>query len=269
MSDELKVTILGCGSSGGVPRIGNDWGTCDPANPKNRRSRCAILVERLGRHGKTTVLIDTGPDLREQMLANEVAEIDAVLYTHGHADHLHGIDDLRQFALLQKSRVPVYMGGVTYENARRSFEYCFKTPKGSNYPPILERFPLVPGEPVVISGRGGEIRFLPVEVDHGDISAFGFRFHDIAYLPDVSHIPESAVSAFSGLRLWILDCLRPNPHPSHFHLEMTLDWIRQMRPGQAVLTNLHNTLDYSVLDEDTAKNTHPAYDGMVIVKSVE
>ncbi|WP_417694705.1 MBL fold metallo-hydrolase [Roseibium sp.] len=268
MSDELKITILGCGSSGGVPRIGNDWGDCDPTNPKNRRLRCSILLERSGPDGTTTVLIDTGPDMRQQVLEAGVSRLDAVIYTHAHADHLHGIDDLRQFAMLQRDKIPVYMGGYTYERAQQSFGYCFQTPQGSNYPPILARQPLVPGSEISITGKGGTIELLPVEVIHGEIAAFGFRFHDVAYLPDVSDIPDSAVSAFAGLKLWILDCLRPTPHPSHFHLETTLEWISRLRPANAILTNLHNALDYEKLDQMTPETVHPAFDGLQLTFSV-
>lgn len=264
MSDRLRIRILGCGSSGGVPRIGNDWGACDPLNPRNRRLRCSLLVERVSAQGVTRVLIDTGPDLREQMLTADVPALDAVLYTHSHADHLHGIDDLRQFAMLQRQRMPVYMDDRTYCGSLRAFSYCFETPAGSSYPPILDRHRLEAGETTIIDGRGGPIDFLPIEVEHGEIPALGFRIRDIAYLPDVSGIPAAAAPAFADLQLWILDCLRPTPHPSHFHLEQALGWIERMSPREAVLTNLHNSLDHDDLDAMTPAHVRPAHDMMLL-----
>ena len=264
MSAELEITILGCGSSGGVPRIGNDWGSCDPRNPKNRRRRCSILVRRIGEGGVTTVLIDTGPDMREQLLDAGVDHVDAVLYTHAHADHLHGIDDLRMFAIRERRRIPVYMDAETSRRSREAFGYCFETPPGSSYPPILDEFRLVKDVETVISGQGGDIRFLPIEVHHGDIDALGFRFDDVAYLPDVSGIPEEAVTRFAGLRLWIIDALRRTQHPSHFSLADALGWIADLQPAQAILTNLHNDMDHAALTQELPRGVIPAHDGMVL-----
>lgn len=268
MKDQLTVTILGCGSSGGVPRIGNDWGACDPANPKNNRKRCSILVERTSTKGTTTVLVDTGPDLRQQMLETDVQGVDAVLYTHAHADHLHGIDDLRMFAIRHKRRVPVYMDEPTFERADMAFGYCFRTPEKSSYPPILERMPMRAGDAVSIAGEGGTLTFLPVEVQHGEITALGFRFHDIAYLPDVSDIPVTALGGFENLDTWIVDCLRHHPHPSHFNLEDTLMWLTRMQPAKAVLTNMHNDLDYASLAGELPEGAVPAFDGLKITKEL-
>jgi phosphoribosyl 1,2-cyclic phosphate phosphodiesterase len=268
MRDTLTVTILGCGSSGGVPRIGNDWGACDPSNPKNSRKRCSILVERTSSKGTTTVLIDTGPDLRQQMLEAGVQSVDAVLYTHAHADHLHGIDDLRMFAILHKKRVPVYMDKPTFERADTAFGYCFKTPERSSYPPILERIPMSAGDPVSIAGEGGVLTFLPVEVQHGEITALGFRFHDLAYLPDVSDIPEAACDHFGHLDTWIVDCLRRSPHPSHFNLDDTLMWLNRMQPAKAILTNMHNDLDYASLADELPDGVVPAFDGLKIIRRI-
>lgn len=264
MTDDLTITILGCGSSGGVPRIGNDWGACDPANPKNRRRRCSILVERQSATGKTTVLIDTGPDLREQMLSANVQALDAVLYTHAHADHLHGIDDLRMFAIRTRKRVQAYMDGATLARIQEAFGYCFRTPYGSSYPPIMEANLIEAGKVVRIDGEGGPIDFLPIEVVHGDIHALGFRINDLAYLPDVSDIPAASAGHFKGLKTWVLDCLRHAPHPSHFNLDDALRWIADMAPQKAVLTNLHNDLDYLALARELPEHITPAFDGMVI-----
>ncbi|WP_417683828.1 MBL fold metallo-hydrolase [Roseibium sp.] len=262
MPDRIEITILGCGSSGGVPRIGNDWGACDPQNPKNRRLRCSILVERFGAEGTTTVLIDTGPDLRQQLLSANIGDVDAVLYTHAHADHLHGIDDLRMIAIRHKKHVPVFMDETTYERATAAFDYCFRTPEGSSYPPIMERHAMTAGEPVEITGAGGALTFLPVEVVHGEINALGFRFHGAGYLPDVSDIPARAIAPLSGLDVLILDCLRRTPHPSHFHLDATLTWQNRLAPGHCITTNMHNDLDYDTLARELPTSVEPAFDGM-------
>jgi phosphoribosyl 1,2-cyclic phosphate phosphodiesterase len=264
MSAELEITILGCGSSGGVPRLGDDWGRCDPAEPRNRRRRCALLVRQRGEGGETTVLIDTGPDMRAQLLDAGVGYLDAVIYTHAHADHLHGIDDLRMLALRNRMKVPVYMDEPTSARAHEAFDYCFTTPPGSSYPPILDERRIAAGEETVIEGAGGPIGFLPIRVHHGEISSLAFRFQDVIYLPDVSEIPGSEVARFAGLRLLILDALRRTPHPSHFSLDDALHWIASLTPAQAILTNMHNDMDYATLLAELPENVKPAYDGMVI-----
>lgn len=260
----IKLTILGCGSSSGVPKIGNNWGNCDPNEPKNRRSRCALLVEKSGENGCTTVLIDTGPDLRTQMLDANVSHLDAVLYTHAHADHLHGIDDLRAFMLRTKKKMPVYMDGETYQRAEAAFGYCFKTPAGSNYPPILEHHLIEPGEAFAIEGAGGPITFDPITVAHGNIDALGYRIEDAAYIPDVSDFSNQNLEQLAGLDLLILDCLRRPPHPSHFCLEDSLKWTGILAPDRAVFTNLNDNLDYGELLHELPDNIVPAYDGMTL-----
>ena len=264
MASNLKVTILGCGSSTGVPRIGGDWGECDPKGPKNRRLRCALLVQRFSENGTTTIVIDTGPDLRAQMLSAGVTKVDAVLYTHAHADHLHGIDDLRFFALMQRAKVPVYMDEFTSKRVRSAFDYCFVTPPGSGYPPILTENKLIDGTPVTIDGAGGKITALPFKVNHGDIDALGFRFQDLAYTPDVKDIPESSLPALQGLDTWIVDALRRKPHQSHFCLDDALEWIGKLKPNKAILTNLHCDLDYQQLTSELPDNVSPAFDGRTI-----
>jgi phosphoribosyl 1,2-cyclic phosphate phosphodiesterase len=261
----VRLTILGCGSSGGVPRIGNDWGKCDPKEAKNRRRRCALLVEKFGDNDCTTVLIDTGPDLRDQLLGANVQRMDAVLYTHAHADHLHGIDDLRAFMVRDRRRIPVYMDIATFDKAMAAFGYCFETPKGSSYPPILHRHAMAAGTPVVIEGPGGAIEFLPIEVTHGEINALGFRIGNTAYVPDVSDISRENFDLLTGLDLLILDCLRRNPHPSHFNLDDALSWTKDLVPKKAIFTNLHNDLDYETLKGELPDGIEPAFDGLQVL----
>ena len=265
-AERIIATVMGCGSSGGVPRIGGHWGACDPANPKNRRRRCSLLIEGFsaGSDQPTRIIVDTGCDLREQLLDANVDRVEAVLYTHEHADHTHGIDDLRVLALNNRKRVDVYF---THEAANRivpSFAYCFTAPPGSGYPPILNQHLIEGGEELVVDGPGGSITVLPFEQDHGDIVSLGFRVGGFAYSCDLSGIPERSVDAVSGLDVWILDALRPAPHPSHLSLSEALELVTLRAPRQAVLTNLHIDLDYEATERDTPDNVTPAYDGMKI-----
>lgn len=262
MSDEIRFTILGCGSSGGVPRLGGHWGDCDPENPKNRRQRCSLLVERQNGHGTTTVLVDTSPDLRNQLLDAGVGRLDGVIYTHAHADHVHGIDDLRMIVFNMRQRLQVWADGDTQDALLSRFGYVFTQPKGSPYPPILE-LNTIDGD-TTIDGPGGPITFHPFEVDHGSIEALGFRVGDVAYLPDVAAIPEDAWTALAYLDTWIVDALRRDPHPTHSHLAQTLDWIAQAKPKRAILTNMHIDLDYATVLNETPDHVEPAYDGMTI-----
>ncbi|PWE30539.1 phosphoribosyl 1,2-cyclic phosphodiesterase [Maritimibacter sp. 55A14] len=260
--DRLRFTILGCGSSGGVPRLGNNWGACDPANPRNTRRRCALLVERLGRDGTTRVLIDTGPDMRAQLLDAGVGNLDAVVYTHSHADHVHGLDDLRMIVFNRRSKLPVWADGPTQEALLSRFGYAFVQPEGSAYPPILDLHTIA--GPVHIDGAGGTVTLTPFEVEHGAMDALGFRIADLAYLPDVSAMTEPAWKAVKGLDCWILDALRRTPHPTHVHLDLSLEWIARAAPRRAVLTNMHIDLDYATVDAETPDHITPAHDGMVI-----
>ena len=261
----LSVRILGCGSSGGVPRVGTGWGACDPANPKNRRTRCSILVENISASGaRTIVLIDTGPDLREQLLAAQTDHIDAVLYTHAHADHTHGIDDVRPLVLKMKAMIPAYMDAPTSLDVRDKFSYIFETPPGSYYPPLLVEHRLEHGKPIHITGPGGALSFTPVNLHHGEIDALGFRFGNAMYSPDVKAIPADSLPYFHDLDLWIVDALRHTPHPSHFCLSETLAWIDRLKPKRAILTNLHTDLDYQALRQSLPDHIVPAFDGMQI-----
>lgn len=265
----LTFTILGCGSSAGVPRIGSGWGACDPSNPKNRRRRCSLLVERRGEGGVTRVLIDTSPDLREQLLDADAHHIDAVLFTHEHADHTHGIDDLRALALHQKRRIDVHMDEPTAVALRMRFAYCFVTPPGSSYPPILREHRLEPGLPVSVEGAGGAITALPFLQSHGDIPSLGFRFGNLAYSCDLNGLPDASQAALADLDTWIVDALRHTPHPSHWSLSETLDWIGRIRPRRAILTNMHVDLDYATLRGELPGHIEPAYDGMRVVAAAE
>lgn len=260
----LTVTILGCGSSGGVPRVGSGWGACDPSEPRNRRRRCSILVEREGAAGTTAVLVDTSPDLREQLLDAGVRRLDAVLFTHEHADHTHGIDDLRPLVIAMRRRVPAYADDATRAVLLQRFGYCFETPPGSEYPPIVDLRPLRPPEPVRLDGPGGAIEAEPFRMVHGTIDAYGFRFGDLAYAPDVSHMPEESVARLEGLEVLILDALRDTPHPTHFSVAEALALIGRVRPRRAVLTNLHTDLDYAELARRLPPGVDVAFDGMRI-----
>ena len=263
MADRLRLTILGCGSSPGTPRITGDWGNCDPANPKNRRRRAAAMVERIGPKGRTTVVIDTGPDFREQMIAAEVRRVDAVLYTHPHADHIHGIDDLRGYALAQGGLVDIHADQPTLERLKQAFGYCFETPPGSSYPPILRAHNIAHDTPVTIEGEGGPLTFEPLPQIHGDIISLGFRIGSIAYCPDVSAFPSETAERLRGLKLLVIDALQYKRHPSHFSLEEALDWIASLRPAKALLTHMHIPLDYERVLRETPDHVAPAFDGMI------
>ena len=262
LTAELKITILGCGSSGGVPRLGGHWGECDPTNPKNSRRRCSILVERITDAGKTAVLIDTSPDLRSQLLDANVGRLDAVIYTHDHADHVHGLDDLRMIVINMRARLPVWADGNTQNTLLSRFGYTFVQPPTSAYPPILD-INTINGD-VRIDGAGGTICFTPFEVKHGSIDALGFKIDNIAYLPDVSEIPDDVWPQLDNLDCWIVDALRRDPHPTHSHLSQTLEWIERVKCKTAVLTNMHNDLDYQTVADETADHIQPAYDGMTL-----
>ncbi|CTQ31739.1 MBL fold metallo-hydrolase [Jannaschia rubra] len=258
----LRFTILGCGSSGGVPRLGGHWGDCDPDDPLNRRRRCSLLVERIGGNGITRVLFDTSPDMRAQLLDAGVGALDGVVWTHSHADHVHGIDDLRMIVFNQRQRLDVWADDDTYAALNERFRYVFETPEGSHYPPILTRHPMA--GPITIDGAGGKVTVTPIPVGHGDIDALGLRVGGMVYMPDVNTIPDASLPLLRGMDVWILDALRRSPHPSHLSLPETLDWIDRMAPARAVLTNMHIDLDRATIDAETPPHVTPAHDGMVI-----
>jgi phosphoribosyl 1,2-cyclic phosphate phosphodiesterase len=258
----LSLTILGCGSSAGVPRPALGWGACDPNNPKNRRRRCSLLAERAGDHGITRILIDTSPDLREQLIDADVGHIDAVFLTHEHADQTHGIDDLRSVVLHQRKRIPVYLNRATADHILLRFSYCFVAPPGSAYPPILNHHAIEAGESRTIDGKGGAVTLSAIILEHGNIPALGYRIADAAYTPDVSDIPAESWPLLENLELWIIDGLRYSGHPSHFSVNDALAWIDRFKPRRAVITNMHSDLDYEVLRQNLPPGVIPAYDGM-------
>ena len=259
-----RLIILGCGSSGGVPRLGNQWGACDPENARNARMRCSALLEKEGPDGTTRVLIDTSPDMRQQLLNAGVGNLDAVVYTHEHADHTHGLDDLRMIVINQRAVLTIYADERTQTSLLGGFGYAFYQPEGSPYPPILNMHNIEPDEPVVISGAGGTIQLKPIPVEHGTQGSLGFRIGDVAYIPDVSDIPDSSLPLIENLSVWIIDCLRETHHPSHFNLETSLAWIGRMKPDHAILTNLHVDLDYDDVNQRTDDHISAAFDGRVV-----
>ena len=264
--EQVRFTFLGTGSSGGVPRVGNDWGDCDPSEPRNRRRRCCALLDVGPLDAPDTctrILIDSSPELREQLLDVGLQHLDALVYTHDHADQSHGIDDVRALALRMRRRVPTYMDARTASTLTERFSYCFKGHGG--YPPILDRqADIVPLEPFTITGEGGPVTLLPVEQMHGRIMSLGFRIGNLAYCNDLHDFPEESLEALTGLDTLILDALRYTPHPSHAHLERALDWIERLAPKEAWLTNLHIDMDYQTLCKELPDHVRPAYDGLAL-----
>jgi phosphoribosyl 1,2-cyclic phosphate phosphodiesterase len=264
VSGTLEFTILGCGSSGGVPRADGAWGACDPADPRNRRLRCSLLVRRPSDDGPeqaTTVLVDTSPDLTEQTCDAGVKRLDAVLFTHDHADQTHGIDDVRAFAVRARRRIACHMDRPTHETLMRRFGYIFHG-EGS-YPPICEA-QLIPehGAAWRIGGPSGDIPVVTFDQDHGGVRSVGYRFGPVAYSSDVVDLPPQAFAALAGVKVWIVDALRYTPHPTHAHLARTLEWIAQVRPERAILTNMHIDLDYATLSAELPAGVEPAFDGL-------
>ncbi|MEQ1944559.1 MBL fold metallo-hydrolase [Mesorhizobium sp. VNQ89] len=263
--DILRLTILGCGSSPGVPRITGDWGNCDPNDPRNRRTRTAAMVERVAPDGRVTrVVIDTGPDFRAQMVAAGVKRLDAVVYTHPHADHIHGIDDLRGYWLEQRNLIDVHADAPTLARLKQAFSYCFETPPGGSYPPIVRGHLIDTPAAFTVEGEGGPLTFEPLPHVHGDIMSLGFRVGRLAYCPDVSDFPAATVERLGRLDVLVIDALQYNTHPSHFSLGQALGWIERLTPGRAVLTHMHTPLDYAAVSAETPDHVEPAYDGMTI-----
>lgn len=252
----MKVTVLGCGSSGGVPLIGNDWGACDPKNPKNRRSRVSVLVEQ----GDAVMLVDTSPDIRSQLLTVDLKKISAILYTHAHADHCHGIDDLRSVNWLMRKPIPIYADAETMKELEERFAYIFTGTHvpGHFYKPSVE--PNVINGPFAVEG----MPVMPFRQDHGYAHSLGFRFGDFAYSTDAKLLDDAAFDALRGVKTWVVDCVREAPHPTHSHLAQTLEWIARVGCERAYLTHMNQTLDYETLRAKLPPGVEPAYDGLVI-----
>ncbi len=276
MTGRLRITILGSGSSGGVPRFGGpdgagDWGACDPAEPKNRRTRCSILVQREHpEHGfahdkVTSILVDTSPDMRAQLLAARCSRLDAVLFTHDHADQTHGIDDLRVLALQMRRRIPVYIDDATAGRLLERFDYCFEQAPGSLYPAILEKRDMPPcGDEFSVDGPSGPILVSAFLQHHGNVDSLGFRFGDMAYSSDVVGLPDESFEILAGVKCWILDALQYEPHRTHAHLDLALEWLARIRPDRGILTNLHIHMDYETLKNKLPEGVEPAYDGLTV-----
>ncbi|WP_137128789.1 MBL fold metallo-hydrolase [Rhizobium sp. FY34] len=260
-----RFTILGCSSSPGVPRLDGDWGACDPQNPRNRRRRSSFLIEQMAADGATTtVVVDTGPDFREQMISASVKRIDAVLYTHAHADHLHGIDDVRGYFHSQHQRIPIWADPFTMERIRQGFGYCLETPPGGNYPPIVKPHLIEDiDQPIRIDGPGGTIEIHVHRQQHGEIESLGFRIGNVAYCSDVSDFPQESIARLQGLDVLVIDALQYSYHPNHLSLEQALGWVERLGAGRAILTHMHIPLDYQTVLDETPAHVEPAYDGMV------
>jgi phosphoribosyl 1,2-cyclic phosphate phosphodiesterase len=254
----MKVTILGCGGSNGVPLIGGNWGACNPDNPRNRRLRASILVE----HDGTRLLVDSSPDLRQQLLASGGGWLDAVIYTHGHADHLHGIDDLRMVNVVRQAPLDAYADARTLAQIRERFGYVLEplSPSGEGhfYKPCL-----VPRE---IAGpfRVGEVEAVPFEQDHGFSKTLGFRFGAFAYSTDVWQLDDAAFAVLAGVKVWVVDCLRWEAHGTHSHFDRTLEWIARVKPERAILTHMNHTMDYDAVAARCPPGVEPAYDGLLL-----
>ena len=260
----LRFTMLGCGSSPGVPRPNGDWGACDPTEPKNRRLRASLLVERWAGEAVTRVVIDTGPDFRAQCIANGIDRLDAVVLTHPHADHIHGIDDIRTFVLTSRRRMPVYADAGTFARVKEAFAYCFTRPPGSDYPPICEHIGIEQDTAFSIQGPGGEIAFEPLVQTHGSIQSLGFRIGGLAYCSDVSAMPTETVERMHGLDVLIVDALQYRTHPSHFSVSEAVAFSRSIRPRRTILTHMHTPLDYQTLVTELPETFEPGFDGLTL-----
>jgi phosphoribosyl 1,2-cyclic phosphate phosphodiesterase len=266
VSGEIEAVILGCGSSGGVPRADGDWGACDPSDPRNARMRCSLLVRLPAQDAaleETTVIVDASPEFRLQCARAGVRRLDALLLTHDHADQCHGIDDIRAFALRQRRTIPCWADAATCRTLQERFGYIFD---GEGLYPAIADLSQTPafGESWTIQGPTGPIPVSTFDQDHGPVRSLGYRFGGLAYSSDVVDLPESAIEALQDLDVWIVDALRWTPHPTHAHVEKALGWIERVRPRRAILTNMHIDLDYAALAAALPPGVEPAYDGLAL-----
>jgi len=255
----VRATILGSGPSSGVPSVSDGWGACDPENPRNRRLRPSILVE----HKSTRVLVDTSPDLRQQLLNVDVQQLDAVIYTHGHADHLHGIDDLRGINRAMNAPLDTYADAQTIKEIDTRFGYA-TTPLPPDatvyYKPVLDIHEIGPGDGFSV----GDVEILAFDQDHGRSHTLGYRFGPLAYSTDLLGLPEESFRALEGVEVWIVGAFPLKPHPTHAHVDLALEWIARVKPEKAVLTHLSPAIDYGALSERLPKGVEAAYDGLVV-----
>jgi phosphoribosyl 1,2-cyclic phosphate phosphodiesterase len=254
----MRVTVLGCGTSAGVPQIGCACEVCRSPDPRNKRRRCSILVEVAGQR----VLVDTGPDLREQCLSAGIGAVDALLYTHAHADHVHGIDDLRSINNIVMAPIRAYADPLVFARIRDRFPYVFEGGRSGGFGfwrPEIEPHPIAEAP-----FRIGAAEILPIRQKHGRGESWGFRFGPFAYSTDTDGLSDAALDALRGVEVWIVDALRDRPHPSHAHLAMTLGWIERVRPRQAYLTHMNHEVDYEAWAAKLPGGVLPAHDGLVV-----
>lgn len=255
----MRITVLGCGNSGGVPVIGCDCPVCRSAEPKNKRTRVSILIEI----NNINILIDTSPDLHQQAIRHDIRRVDAVLYTHDHADHTHGIDELRAFNYMNNKEIPIYGDKATINTLQQRFPYVFLTrPSNIWFRPSLE--PRVIAEGAVTPFGLDGVTVTAFEQIHGKNKTLGYRIGNFAYSTDTNKLPETAFDALKELDLWVVDCLRYTEAPTHSHLAQTLEWIRRVKPKRAVLTHLSHDFDYAKLSSELPDGIEPGYDGLTV-----
>ena len=255
----MKVTLLGCGPSQGVPVIGNRWGACDPANPRNRRLRPSILVEDAG----VGILVDTSPDIREQLLANDIRRVDAILYTHLHYDHVAGIGELRTLSFLAKRMIDIYGTPDVMASLAERWGYLFQSEASDDtdlYKPVAQTNDIAYGQAFDVMG----VSVLPFRQDHGICETAGYHFGKFAYSTDAVLLDDAAFAMLDGIDVWIVDCLRDDPHPTHAHFDRTLAWIERVKPKRAIFTHMNFQTDYETFRSKCPPGVEPGYDGMVL-----
>ncbi len=257
-----KLTILGCGASSGVPIIGCECAVCCSDNPKNKRLRASVVFEN---ESGSKLLIDASPDLRQQALANNITQVDGLIITHAHADHCHGLDDFRPFNFSKNDAIDLVATQYTMNELKERFAYVFKEHKhqyGWYKPAFNERIIDVQNAPASVEVAG--MKTIIFQQTHGRINTLGVRVGDIAYSTDVNHLSDAAFAALAGVEIWVVDCLRYTPAPTHSHLEQTLKWIERVKPKRAILTHMAHEIGYDELRHILPTNVEPAYDGMIL-----